>query len=852
MNDRGLRPLQSATPHRSIPMRLIGMALLLLSISGCRGCDGWDFRKKAADAKDKKDPNQRLEIRELLPRPSIVDRTLVLKPGHWIEARLQTKALLQEENLLLNTRVTERTLRPLALLGSMDFVDFQRQAVFAQGQLKEFDLQLYLPDLPNTLTLDETPLRPSIQTEFVDASLGGIVGAAAFPANIAPAEQFQLIVWSSQPDRNAFWPGLSCVVWPAEGRTEAMKVTPHRVVEITNQSAAQMLPSRCLFWTSASHIVFYDADPTQLTEAQLEAMEQWLYFGGQWIVSGPDALAGIFRSPLARHLPMQEVQSGVLDQETWEPFLEAWSVSGNTDKEKLRQLPESRRIVRLQGDLVEGANWVQGAEGIIAEKRVGKGRVVLSTVPLSEEWLVRWSGISSFVNGALLGHPPRAWVIADGLGELRYSDLPAGDGLDPRFTSTLRFLGRDLGMGINHPSQSYPQGIRMLKGANITAQRDASESNRRKTMQQREASASNTLIDPDLIDLDEERPARRSPASWNDASPLAEAATDTLLQSSGNPVPRLSLVASLLAGYLLVLVPLNWLVFWWIRRLELAWVAAPILAVLGAGVVFRLVHLDVGMTTRRYELGLLEGFANQPVAHHTAFHATFTSLANRFRITYPDNRGVVLPYVFSEMRRDGKKLTYNTADSEGNGLVPFPINSSSSDLFHSEEVLTLDGGLDAEQADSGSSWKLTNRMSRPIQGLAIFGRSKSNQLESAWIGDLDAGASCDTQLESENFEEGWMEGWDKHPATSRSSSEEDPLPMANALKAILEEAELPPGAVVAIGWIDQSPGHLVWQPDAPTPIARTILFFHLKHPPAPPARPDASLPAPTTPDPVSE
>jgi hypothetical protein len=258
------------------------------------------------------------------------------------------------------------------------------------------------------------------------------------------------------------------------------------------------------------------------------------------------------------------------------------------------------------------------------------------------------------------------------------------------------------------------------------------------------------------------------------------------------------------------------------------------------------------MTTRRYELGLLEGFANQPVAHHTAFHATFTSLANRFRITYPDNRGVVLPYVFSEMRRDGKKLIYNTADSEGNGLIPFPINSSSSDLFHSEEVLSLEGGIDAKQADSGSSWTLTNRMSRPIQGLAIFGRSKSNQLESAWIGDLAAGASCDTQLESEDFEEGWMEGWDNHPTTSRSSSEEDPLPLTHALKAILEEAELPPGAVVAIGWIDQSPGHLVWLPDAPAPIARTILYFHLKHPSAPPALPDASLPAPTSTEPFSQ
>ena len=59
------------------------------------------------------------------------------------------------------------------------------------------------------------------------------------------------------------------------------------------------------------------------------------------------------------------------------------------------------------------------------------------------------------------------------------------------------------------------------------------------------------------------------------------AAREALLEAAGVEVPDTSFVVICLALYLVALVPLNWLVFNAIGRVEWAWVAAPIIAIIG-------------------------------------------------------------------------------------------------------------------------------------------------------------------------------------------------------------------------------------------------------------------------------
>ena len=72
-------------------------------------------------------------------------------------------------------------------------------------------------------------------------------------------------------------------------------------------------------------------------------------------------------------------------------------------------------------------------------------------------------------------------------------------------------------------------------------------------------------------------------AAWNDNGAASEAARHALTEAAGIQIPRGEFVLQVLGVYLLVLVPLNWLFFWLLGRVEWAWVAAPIIAVLGAG-----------------------------------------------------------------------------------------------------------------------------------------------------------------------------------------------------------------------------------------------------------------------------
>ena len=68
-------------------------------------------------------------------------------------------------------------------------------------------------------------------------------------------------------------------------------------------------------------------------------------------------------------------------------------------------------------------------------------------------------------------------------------------------------------------------------------------------------------------------------SGWSDFDGVAEAARSTLQEAAGITPPSGNFVLKLLAVYLLVLVPLNWAVFWFFGKVEYAWIAAPIIAV---------------------------------------------------------------------------------------------------------------------------------------------------------------------------------------------------------------------------------------------------------------------------------
>ena len=57
--------------------------------------------------------------------------------------------------------------------------------------------------------------------------------------------------------------------------------------------------------------------------------------------------------------------------------------------------------------------------------------------------------------------------------------------------------------------------------------------------------------------------------------------------------------------YLVALVPLNWLVFNAIGRVEWAWIAAPVIAVVGTWLIVDRARLDIGFVRSQTEIGVL-------------------------------------------------------------------------------------------------------------------------------------------------------------------------------------------------------------------------------------------------------
>ena len=100
----------------------------------------------------------------------------------------------------------------------------------------------------------------------------------------------------------------------------------------------------------------------------------------------------------------------------------------------------------------------------------------------------------------------------------------------------------------------------------------------------------------------------------------------------------------MLGGYLLCLVPLNWLFFRLLRRVEWAWFAAPMIAVGGAILVVRLAQLDIGFVRSRTEIAIIEAQPELTRAHVTRYCGLYTSLTSKYALNFADSLAFALPF----------------------------------------------------------------------------------------------------------------------------------------------------------------------------------------------------------------
>jgi len=851
-------------------LRLYCLLLLAsVTIPGCRGCQRDQSVITADTTINTKKVADRIAVEKLRALPaSAGSQLLLIKPGHWYEVQQTAKANLDDESVKVTCNVVDQLFHPLSTLGLREPIVFDRSVALAQGQEKRLDYQVFIPTLPPAIIDQDSAIKPQIRVNYVPRGIGVSIREEVYPITALPDYQYYLVSLSKSASRYQFLEGSTAFVWPSDGKLEEEKIFPIRFIGVEESDVAASLPSRLNTWTTTSHILWNDCSASALTELQKLAIVDWLHFGGQIIVNGPESQASLTNSFLSDYLPLAVQGSEESIQVDWEAFNRQWSLSKVVGEPGVFiEMPKDRIIPTVKGNLAKGARWVPGCDGIAAERTVGAGRVVMTTFPVAEATWVRWPSYSSFVNSVLLGRPPRVWVTdANQFGDFVFAEPYRGFEKDPTLTSRFRLLARDLGarsavLSVLNPSLINDSLIPVEPQLNAIA-----------IAAQNEAGLQNVRSD----DLG----GRRAVGELTAQGGFARASGQILREASGINVPSISTIVKLLSIYLVVLVPLNWIVFRLMGRVELAWVAAPLIALVGAFAVARSVQLDVGFSRSQTSISIIEVPTGYARGYAASFTSLYTSLTTNYSAMNLQSDGLVVPMSTRVERvlsfaRDTSFMTYLYASESGEGLESFPVRSNSTSLIRAEQPCNIGGTVLIEKTENdGSKMLFINRSELDLTRVGIVAMDIRGKMRTGWIGDVRPGVESsiamplvpeddlDADAVGPNGRKNRdrkkrvfvMEGWRARSSTEEVvgieslQRDESVIDPSSVIESVLVNHRWRPGEALAIAFANQNLDLIEVKPIAPQRQHQSVFIFHAFPDSIGVAAPDLNLPMATATD----
>lgn len=755
---------QSAERTRGMRWRVLAFALLaavlMVQAPGCSCRAETAVEMAARLAKEETERLERerklLEEQKLrdpvqLPPPKMMPAgeettSLFVKPGHWNAIRQPAKGNAQDFDGVIAYEVTQ-TRDGNESLGTR--LVSRRPLVVARDSEKAVDSLFYCPPAGK--------LSPKLVTSVRDRRSGvPVLDDYRMPLRLLRDHQYHFVVLAREPQRYAYLDSLYSFTAPMESRIDSSELDGnvnalpvkknYRLVAIPTRDAAVelALPDNPLAWTSIAYILWDDVDPDVLLPAQRDAIVDWLNWGGQLIVSGPNSLELLRGSFLAPLLPatgegVQEIPVGRLNA-----LAGRWSVG-----KKGKPLPSEKPWDGVALKPTAAGHSPAGLEGLVVEGRVGRGRIVVTAMALSDPRLLAWSrGVDNFFNAALLRRLPRRFVPANSYEEegavkvaVHWADKKEPVRLDPLRNTGFRAFVRDSHTEPGRLSATLAdEGVEDLSGVGGFGGAGGGGFARQAV--------------PAAIGMASIRPASTpggAGAVSNFAAP-ANAARASLRESAGVSVPDARFVIGCLAAYLFFLVPANWALFAGIGRVELAWVAAPLIAIAGAWVVIQQAQLDIGFVRSRTEIAVLEVQPDTPRAMLTRFTALYTSLSTTYEMEF-DNPAVAAPFPRgSRTETFGSAATVAYERLEKARLRDVAVSSSTTEFIRSEEMLDLSaagvpgssiaGSIGLTKGPDGSS-RVVNRSAWPIEDAILVERPDglrgAPRLEGCWIGDLAPG-----------------------------------------------------------------------------------------------------------------
>jgi hypothetical protein len=430
------------------------------------------------------------------------------------------------------------------------------------------------------------------------------------------------------------------------------------------------LPPNVLTWTGVAYVLWDEVNLDRLDPGQQEALVDWIHWGGRLIVNGPDSLDGLRASFLKDYLPADVGERMTFDQAAVADFSAGWSQRENGKPLKPISVTKPWSGVELKPR--DGARALPHADKLFYERPVGAGSVVVSAVQLAERDLVNWPGFDGFLNGALLRRPPRefrtesdgAWVGLQMLWAGAHDRIR-----DAHFTTPLRWFARDAATKAN--------------ARDISGQIDASN---------QIYGWQGTPIPETTLQVDR----AGGLGEWNEFGPVSDAGRNALVEAAGVRVPAASFVVICLAVYLVVLVPLNWMVFYALGRVEWAWISAPLIALAGTMAVVRQAQLDIGFVRSQTEIALMELQGDLPRGHLTRYTAIYSSLSDTYDLEFENSSAVASPFPRDSIWSPAIGDTLSTVAFEKYDqprLRGVEVSSATTQMIHSEQMLPLDGAI---------------------------------------------------------------------------------------------------------------------------------------------------------------
>jgi hypothetical protein len=782
-------------------LRMLGIVALSFSfllVSGCGGCrDDADSDEMALKEKEEKKKRKKPDFETrtpvllpgLFPIPkqdespgqddnqNNTQRILGLdnpafrfnrtKLGHWATANFQIIANNYNSDGQLSAFSMNSMGQPVGIPSTDYFLTTTRPVSLPKGEWKNLETTVFLPRRKGKTSIANVNYE-------LERSIGGLKQVVLpQPTTLLKPFQHHIVVLSQRPDNYNYLKLTDAVHLRGQQLGNGELVPPFYYVVNSIPGTPNPLPGNGLTWTTIAYLIWDDFDPERLTQEQKDALLDWIHFGGQLILSGPDCLDRLQFSFLGDYLPAQFAGSRNIANADLEELNANWTVPVMNNESEKKIFQVSERVPLLGADFTphEDAKFIDGTGALAIERRLGRGRIVATAFSLGAPVVRKWRSFPSFLHNALLRKPARQFGKTQDL-DISYRWIDDRTSIfDPMLGTTVRYLSRDLSAEAGtpqSPSYSIQQDIRKDTPYYIEVPEEDLEVRADESGDLRARDSDNYWHFGGFADA-----PQSGCGGWNDDSGISIAARETLQEAAGISPPSSGFVLKMLLAYLAILVPVNWAVFRAMGRVEWAWIAAPIIAVVGAVVVVKMASLDIGFVRSNTQIGLLEVYADYPRAHATEYSALYTSLSTRYNVDLDNSTAQSLPFArtnASAFNQQAESLSrVNLRRTVQNRLEGFQIQSNFTGLLHTECMLDLDGTISCEFDDRQKPESVSNGSFVDLANAGVAWRDDTGKYHLAWIGDLAAGkVSKELVFESLTLDE-LAESWRQAPVFSNSA-----------------------------------------------------------------------------------